>query len=228
MHKPAREILYDSEAALRLVDSALHDIAGTDVAFEAATTPPPPTEPNADVLAAVVRSYRELTQVVLSLQQSRGFLQRSAVERLQHTQDKLRQVSSATESAATDILDGLDRATALVDALDEAGQLGPDAPSADIRRRLREELFALVGHMQFQDITSQQLQFASAVLSEMEERVSAVVRALEPTVAGYAAEEASPPPAAPGPTWDPNATVENRDERQAVADAIVTARRSSA
>lgn len=80
--------------------------------------------------------------------------------------EKLSAVTAATEKAATGMLDGLDRAIAVVAELEaEAGENG------DLERRarytaLREELYGVMNLLQFQDVTSQQLQYAASVLRE--------------------------------------------------------------
>lgn len=222
MSKPVRESLYDSEAALRLVNTALEDMTG-----EAVPDHTPAAAPNAgptnlaDFVSLVVQGYSELNRVLVSLKQSRDALEKSSVEKLQHTHDKLKEVSQATEVAATDILNGLERASTMVDELDAAAtNEAPDSPAPGIRNNLRDELFALMGHMQFQDITSQQLSYASAVLTEMEARVTRLVGILHPAVSEIVGTQMQYVPAA-GPTWDPNATLERREDRQAVADEIV-------
>ncbi|HIC54758.1 MAG TPA: hypothetical protein EYO97_13070, partial [Gemmatimonadetes bacterium] len=77
-------------------------------------------------------------------------------------EQKLTEVSSATEMATSELLDGLDRALLLVDQL----EVGPSSSDddADPRDDLREELHTLVTVLQFQDIAKQQLGNASTVL----------------------------------------------------------------
>jgi chemotaxis regulatin CheY-phosphate phosphatase CheZ len=234
--KQPSELLYDSEATLRLVDTAIQDMGELDAdeppsieqRLRASLTPSPSMGLSglSDMLA---RGYAEILGVLDSLRQSRHLLERAAVEKIQHTHDKLREVSDATETAATDILNGLDQANTMVDALDAyAAEHGePDDRAAGIRTALRDELFALMGHMQFQDITSQQLNYASAVLTEMETRLAHIARVFDPAAFGVAPTE--PAAAADtGPvTFDPNASTQNRAERQAVADQIVATKVSA-
>ena len=179
-----------------------------------------------DLLA---RGYAEILGVLDSLRQSRHLLERAAVEKIQHTHDKLREVSNATETAATDILNGLDRANVLVDDLDAyASEHGePDDKASTIRGSLRDELFALMGHMQFQDITSQQLTYASAVLTEMETRLANIAKVFDPAVFGGSRPEGSASPHTGPVTYDPNASTQNREQRQAVADEIVATKASA-
>lgn len=233
-NKPPSELLYDSEATLRLVDSAIKEMGelGGDETppltleqrLQAVLTPGPAMGliGLSDMLA---RGYAEILGVLDSLRQSRSLLERAAVEKIHSTHDKLREVSDATETAATDILNGLERANTMVDDLDAyAAEHGePDDRAGTIRNTLRDELFALMGHMQFQDITSQQLNYASAVLTEMEARLANVARVFDPAAFGAAPErpvvEAVDHDAPV--TFDPNASTQNRAERQKVADEIV-------
>ena len=87
-------------------------------------------------------------------------------------EQKLTEVSSATEMATSELLDGLDRALLLVDQL----EVGPSSSDddADPRDDLREELHRLVTVLQFQDITKQQLGNASTVLEERMLRLAEV------------------------------------------------------
>jgi hypothetical protein len=218
MTKDVREVLYDSEAALRLVDSALLDMTG--IADEPDVVRPTPPRPIA-IHEIVTRGHDAAVQMLVALRQSRSMLERSEVDRVSRTHDKLREVSTATEVAATDILDGLERANALVDELDTVDG-NADTAAAGIRSRLRDELFALVGHMQFQDITSQQLAFASAVLSEVETRLTALVELFDPSGGTQGVETHQQY----GAAFDAAASTRDRETRQAVADAIV-ARSSS-
>ena len=87
-------------------------------------------------------------------------------------EQKLTEVSSATEMATSELLDGLARALLLVDQL----EVGPSSSDddADPRDDLREELHTLVTVLQFQDTTKQQLGNASTVLEERMLRLAEV------------------------------------------------------
>jgi chemotaxis regulatin CheY-phosphate phosphatase CheZ len=227
--KQPSELLYDSEATLRQVDSAILDMGELGEAPEA-----PLEERMRDALSKapganiglvglsdlLARGYNEILGVLDSLRQGRHLLERAAVEKIQHTHDKLQEVSATTEVAATDILNGLDRATSMVDELDTLAEGDGNEKSSALRAALRDELFALMGHMQFQDITSQQLNYASSVLNDMEARLAQVARAFDPAAYGVAAAE-RPEATAALLTYDPDASTANREERQAVANEIV-------
>ncbi len=211
--------LYDSEAALRLVDSTLQEMTGVSSEGLAPAPAPAPPAPSIDALALrLEQGYAELVRTLSTLRQTRSVLETTAVAPIHATHDKLKQVSAATEVAATDILNGIDRAVAMVDDLDTLDANDPERRAPEVRGALRDELFALMGHMQFQDITSQQLAYASAVLSEMEARLASLCDLFDPTQ--------GTPRTVLGAigAFDPLASTQGREERQAVADAVVATR----
>src|SRR5690606_39679526 len=83
-----------------------------------------------DLPRILLRAHAEISQVLESLRRSRGILERTTMERLQKTQSKLREVSSATENVSSGMLDGLDRALALVDKLEEDAATNAPAEQA--------------------------------------------------------------------------------------------------
>ena len=87
-----------------------------------------------------------------------------------------------TTRAATELLYDSEASYRLVDrALGEFGPLhrvlgtetDPVAPG-DVRGLIREELFGLIAHLHFQDISAQQLEYAGHVISEMQAIFKAV------------------------------------------------------
>jgi chemotaxis regulatin CheY-phosphate phosphatase CheZ len=215
----AHEVLYESEAALRLVDQ---ELSGMHDARDAAP-PPTPTISLSDLPNILEQANAQILNVLARLRESRAALQTTALERLQTTHEKIREVTSATEDAAINIMDACDRATQMVDELDTIDQAEtPDRDKATgIRANLRDELFLMMGALQFQDITSQQLAHASSVLVDMEQRLLDVARLFDHNVdtgrislRKDAVDEA---------TFDPNATTRNAEGRQALADEIFTA-----
>jgi chemotaxis regulatin CheY-phosphate phosphatase CheZ len=148
-------------------------------------------------------------------------LQQTAVERLHHTHEKLREVSSTTENAATNMLDGVDRALRIIDRLDVESGLQASENAAALRSQLREELFTMMSHLQFHDITTQQLSYTSGVLSDVERRLAQLAKAFDPRSFGVELSQIAETPSAPV-AFDPGATVENAQVRQALADEIFT------
>jgi len=227
----AKELLYDSEAALRLVDSAIEDLR-TLPRITGTVADPTANGDVRDILSSsgsldlvglsqiLAQSYGEIVKVLGSLRESRSVLERTAVEKLHHTHDKLREVTNATQVAATDILDGLDRAVALVDDMDGKANDRDADGAADLRNKLRDELFSLMGCMQFQDITTQQLTYASSVLTEIESRLSQLATILDPTALQVAAVATVPSGSSGAVTFDAMASMDHAESRQAVADQI--------
>lgn len=163
-------------------------------------------------------TVEEIGRLHRRLAESREVLYKIADENLPHTNERLNVVSAATEAAATNLLDGLEAAIAMVDEMQDAGE-----PAA--RQRfgddLRNQLFDLIGHLQFQDIITQQLAYASSVLAEAEGRLGTLARNFG--VVGDGEEE---PGDTTGPrTFDPGATMLDQDGRQALADELFTAGR---
>ncbi len=211
----ANELLYDSEAALRLVDSAIEDIRE---AGPRASTGTSAESLHAGHLRDLLQAAGPLGLLGISQILARGHGEIVSVLRnLRESRDVLAQTSSGR--AASDVLDGLDRAVALVDQMDAEASDGDAAAGANLRRALREELFSLMGCMQFQDITTQQLSYASSVLTETETRLAELASILGPAALGAAGAPAST--ASSGPvTFDPTASMANADARQAVADQV--------
>ena len=223
-------LLYDTEASLRLVDGELRSLEG-------GPAPAAPSSP-ADHLRALLnspagqpvglaalpfileRANAEIQGVLANLRDSRTALETATVEKLQHTSDKLKEVTSATEVAATDILDALDRTQSMVDDLDAADEAADRERGRDVRDRMREEIFGMMGALQFQDITTQQLAYAASVLSEMEARLLQIAKLFDPAAAMVEAAAQGPDPR----TFDPRATTRHADERQALADEIFVGR----
>jgi chemotaxis regulatin CheY-phosphate phosphatase CheZ len=166
------------------------------------------------------RSYGVILKLVENLRRGRSLIQQSAVGKLHATDEKLTEISSTTESAAAEMLDGLDRALALVDRL-EAEEL--DGRSTGLGMELREEIFGVMGHLQFQDITTQQLAYASSILREMETNLEDFASLLESPTADEQRGAPSPGASLCGRAFDPAATVADAADRQALVDELLKA-----
>lgn len=209
----AHEVLYESEAALRLVDQEIHDLRGDPFPHDASI---------AELPAILQRATTQILEVLSRLRDTRTALQSSTLQKFQVTQDKLREVTTATEDAATNILDACDRAAQIVDALDaNDAHVEPNRETASVLRgTLRDELFLMMSALQFQDITTQQLNHASAVLVDMENRLAEVARLFDTSFdEQYRGQRYEAPDAM---TYDPNASTKNIEGRQALADEIFT------
>ena len=176
--RPPQELLYDSEASLRLVDHAIEELSVTNSELDAdaqealrqALSQPGGIAVLSD---ALLRTYAETASLIARFREGAGMLDTSGLEKLQQMRGRLHEVSSVTETATTDILNGLGRALGLVDQLDTDGTVS-DADRHKMAASLREELAGLSNHLQFQDIASQQLVHIAALLGDMRIRLSEV------------------------------------------------------
>lgn len=228
----ASELMYDTASTLRLLDAELGELAPRPAA-----APSPSTAAAAAAISAsdrvlpllpalFVRAMGEVHAMLASIRTGREHIRATATERLAHTNEKLDEVSSATANAALDIMDALDRAIAKVDELETDDVLADAEKGTAIRGELRDELFAVMGHMQFQDITSQQIMHVQSLLADMETRLGDIANLFD-----HQAGDAAAPPPPPSTiaaraekdahSFDPNATLADADTRQALADSLV-------
>lgn len=155
---------------------------------------------------ALLRIYNEIMQALNGIRLTRETIQHQALDQLRDTQERLSQVSTTTESAAMEMMNGLDRTLAVVDAL----EAGADAERQAQLESLRGELNELFGHLQFQDIITQQLRGITTLLEDVEGRMGRVadlldhslgapvdVREAKPVAAGYDADHN------PDAQWEP-------------------------
>jgi chemotaxis regulatin CheY-phosphate phosphatase CheZ len=224
-----QEVLYETEAALRLVDHGLRGLRDDTPDLEPAA-PTPMYQGGLSQLPAILeRANSQILSVLSRLRETRTSIESTALEKLASTHERIREVTSATEDAAINIMVACDRATQMVDELDSIdSQPTPDRERAlSVRVGLRDELFQMMGTLQFQDITSQQLAHASAVLIELETRLLDVARLFDAGVESgdmYHLEKQAPESL----TYDPNATTGDSESRQALADEIFTVVRAPA
>ena len=232
------EALGDTEATLRQVEGVLGDFDSSDHHLERVDRMMDDIEARPtglkDLVSTLVKTYSETMVVIDSLRKSRGLLEAAAMDRLKSTHQKLAEVSSATEVAATGMLDGLDRALVLVDQMEaESASTNSDSETmAEHREGLRDELHTLMGLLQFQDITSQQLGHTSTVLRDIEDRLVRLAEIFDmrdmglEDIAGQFTDGVGSVPESepePGPEVvpnDPGASTLDAEGRQAVADSI--------
>ena len=77
-------------------------------------------------------------------------------------------------------------------------------------------------HLQFQDITSQQLNYTQSMLVEIRQRLEEMATLFGPYFVSFAKE------APVAGTFDPNATTRSAETRQAMADEIFSTKRKTA
>jgi hypothetical protein len=223
--RPAEELLYDSEASLRLVDHAIEELSASGAELDREATgflAHVMAQPGgfAELSRTLLRAYAETAGIVGRLRETAGMLDSTGIDKLQQMHGHLRDVTSATETATTDILDGLSRAGSLVEQLDDASTLS-DAERHQMVSSLREELSNVVNHLQFQDITGQQLKHIGNLLGDMNLRITQVVQIFSPPSVTFAGEPLIA--AAPAAREASYPGVVDR-ECQAVADEIFAIR----
>lgn len=176
--------------------------------------------PNLQELPGIMlRVSTEVTEALNGIRATRETIQSYSLERLKDTHARLSEVSSTTESAAMEMLNGLDRTLALIDTLESGvgAASGFDA--------LRGEVNQLYGHLQFQDIITQQLRGVTALLAELEGRLQAVASLFDPGQVRAAVHvSASPDPE----SYNAEASANDVAGRQALIDAAFSAARGAA
>jgi len=229
----ASDLMYDTASTLRLLDAELGELAPRRPSEPAAAGS---TAAAAAVIGATdrvlpllpalfVRAMGEVHSMLASIRTGREHIRAATTERLAHTNEKLDEVSNATGKAALDIMDALDRAIAKVDELETEEVLADADKGNAIRGDLRDELFAVMGHMQFQDITSQQIMHVQSLLADMETRLGEIANLFD----HQSGDGQEPAPAAvvsartekDAHSFDPNATLDDAETRQALADSLV-------
>ncbi len=230
----ASELLYDTASTLRLLDAELGELAprrAPETAVVPAVVAPAapeivPTETVQPMLPGLLlRAMVEVHAMLHSVRAERDQIRAATSERLAHTSDNLNTVSSATACAALNIMNSIDCAIAKVDDLESPAVAADPEKGAVIRSELRDELFAVMGHMQFQDITSQQIMHVQSLLNEMEQRLTAIANLFDPQSGERVTPSSIPTvPARVAPdaqSVDPNAALDHAATRPALADALV-------
>ena len=211
------ELLYDSEASLRLVDHVIEELgtAGAQMDRDARTFLDRVMAQQggfAELSRTLLRAYAETSGIVQRIRESSGIIDNGDTDRLQQMHGRLHEVSSATEIATTDILNAVARATDLAERLNQAS----DAERPQMIASLKEELGGLTNHLQFQDITAQQLNNIASLLADMRLRISQIIAIFNPTAIAAA------PVQTVAPAFDPDASSLRSvaGDQQAVADEI--------
>jgi hypothetical protein len=173
-------------------------------------------QPNLQALPrTLLRVHSELARAQESIREVRETIQSYSIDRLRDTHARLSEVSSTTETAAIEMLNGLDRTLAMIDQL-ESGSRG--APPKTMCEALRNEVNQLYGHLQFQDIIAQKLLGVGALLLEVEQRVDAVASLFDDPLEAEMPKRVGPklPDAI---SYNPDASMCDTPQRQAMVDA---------
>ncbi|MEO7085983.1 MAG: hypothetical protein ABI085_16915 [Gemmatimonadaceae bacterium] len=192
--KAARDLLYDSEASLRLVDRAIGELSPEAPRDEAGVTPlrqhlEQSNAAGGDQVDDLLDDYANTAAIVVRFCQSAGMLDSGVVGSLRPTPSGLRAVSARTAAATAAILDGVARAITLVDAMD-GRQGATDEARHAISASLREELHLLTDHLQHQDIAAKKLDDIETLFGDLRRRVAQVVSIFSPPSGAAAAAHA--------------------------------------
>ncbi|MFN0097417.1 MAG: hypothetical protein ACKVS7_01995 [Gemmatimonadaceae bacterium] len=226
MASPAQthdDVLHATDTALRLVNQALGDL-GTGEGLSRVATPMAEIGAHGSggmlqLASTLLRAYAEVASLLDRIKQSRGILEEAADARLESMHKKLSAVTTATEMAATGMLDGLDRAIAVLTELEHEAEESQDQARQARYAALREELYGVMTFIQFQDITSQQLGYAAAVINDTEKRLEQLSGIFEPFAADVSAVTGTAVPHSAPTHFDPNAVADKTDS-QAFADSL--------
>jgi len=172
--RPPEQLLYDSEASLRLVDQAIEELDASGAELDVDShgfLVHVMAQPGgfAELSRTLLRAYAETFTIVQRIRESCDMADSDA-DRLQQMHGRLREVSTATENASNGILDSVNRAIGLVERLEGAS----DADRNQLITQLKEELNGVPNHLQFQDIAAQQLGSIATLLSEMRKRIAQI------------------------------------------------------
>ena len=164
----------------------------------------------------LLAAYTAISDALSGIRLTREAIHSHTVQRLHDSHSKLSEVSSATESATMEMMNGLERSLAIIAEIEVGTCIDPKACD-----RLRDEVNQMFNHLQFQDITSQQLAGVAQFLDEIELRIAGVVGLFD-----HALEE--PSQKSPGPAvridsremaFNPDASPAPDAARQAQIDA---------
>lgn len=162
---------------------------------------------------AFLRVSAELAQVLSGIRVTRETIQSYSTERLRDTHARLHEVSSTSESAAMEMLDGLDRTLTMIDALERSAGT---SPSHEMFGALRAQINQLYSHLQFQDIIAQQLNGVADLLIEVEQRVQTVSSLFDDTLG--AVRHSGTGVVVDSTAFNPDATMRVPNDRQAAID----------
>jgi hypothetical protein len=181
----------------------------------------------ADLPALLLQVHAEIQVVLGGIRSTREAIEAQAVERIRDSRHRLSSVTSTTESAALELLNGLDRSLELINSLETQSS---GAGSGEGFQRLRDQVSALYNHLQFQDITAQQLQGVAQSLSELEHRVRTVTALFDQALHGHPARPAAALQSASSARlpYNPDATMHHSHADQAMIDAAFKGARHGA
>ena len=182
-----------------------------------------------------VRMNGYIRMVYNDLEENRQELMASSNEIFEKVSRQLQKVTESTQTVATRVMDRTDRIcekqNEIFDKLaaikEKLAARGDDGDIKEVLAVVEEteaveqdiqmEVFEIMNEMQFQDITTQQLQQANSLIMEAEKRLNEFREIISEVAAGSEKNIANV-----RETFDPSASMNGREERQSLADSIVT------
>ncbi|MBU6366473.1 MAG: hypothetical protein KJT01_09720 [Gemmatimonadetes bacterium] len=191
----AEAILYESEAALRLVDQQLDDLG---IAADPRETVAALSRPLPDLSLAVEEAGAQVARCLARLRAAQVTLGRGGAGREPSAREPgARSLSALAGTDPTSaLLNACERAVGLLDRLEAHAATAAAAPPTPdeaaegtaLRAALRDELFGMIGTLQFQELASSQLAQCAGLLREVEGRLVEV----EAVFGGSAPQPADP------------------------------------
>ena len=163
----------------------------------------------------LLMAYTTISDALSGIRLTREAIHTHTVQRLHDSHSKLTEVSTATESATMEMMNGLDRSLAIIAEL-EQGKVSDPA----LFDRLRDEVNGMFNHLQFQDITTQQLAGVAQFLDDIELRIAGVVGLFDTALGGPGQAGVSAAPLdSRNLAFNPDASLRETEARQALIDA---------
>jgi hypothetical protein len=172
-----------------------------------------------DLPSMMLRAHAEISDILSGIRVTREAIQAHSVDRIRESKNRLSDVSASTESSTLELMNGLDRSLELINSLETQAKGQADSGGFDA---LRTQVSELYNHLQFQDITTQQLQGIGASLLEIEVRMSAVSAMFDHGVmaTNSALRTTAPEPeSSAGLAYNPDAKMTHSRADQAMIDA---------
>ncbi len=152
--RPTDELLYDSEASLRLVDRAIVDLSPRRERLE---------------------SYSDTAATVVRFCQTAGILDRTRLEALQQMPWRVGDGTAAAEKATSDLVDSLRRSVALLDALDGVAGVTTEMRLA-MSVAFRDELADVAAHLSTQHVSAEHRADIAVLVEEFRTRIADLTR----------------------------------------------------
>ena len=213
------ELIETVELLTRLIAAIQHDGDGTAPGTLEIMASLRQRQNLAELPCTILKAYHEIASALSGIRLTRETIESHALERLSDSTSRLTEVTSTTESAALEMMNGLDRTLTLIDQLeqDQIGTSGnDDAAHFDALRHTVNDLFGL---LQFQDIITQQLQGVMELLTDVERRIGKVTAMFDQSLTNLAPSPADElPMACPNRTYNEHASSRDVATRQAMID----------